>query len=353
MLKQKILLIWADYWTQHITKTAIKLLVGILIFGGTTSALITANPTPKPAPATHPVKVQKLSHSASNANASKKAPATEPPKPTTPTPTPANTVNPSVVTTKPQPIPASSPTPGTGAKSLVPTSTPTASATPAPAATSPSSDPATPATGGYASTNWAGYVALNAKFTTVSGSWKATTASGNGSTTTADSTWIGIGGTFTGDLIQTGTTNIIAANGTVSTYAFYELLPDSALFIPSLHVTPGDNMNASISETSPSQWLIRITDVTTGQSFSTNVTYSSSYSSAEWIEEDPSYASGTLVPFAHFGSAFFSSASMTANGILANLDSNSGRPITLVSNSGTPLAVPSVLTGNSFSVTQQ
>ena len=82
---------------------------------------------------------------------------------------------------------------------------------------------------GYYSTNWSGYAALSGKFTAVSGSWIVPVVSGTSGVSTADATWVGIGGVSANDLIQTGTTNNVDSAGTVSTYAFYELLPNASL----------------------------------------------------------------------------------------------------------------------------
>jgi hypothetical protein len=208
-------------------------------------------------------------------------------------------------------------------------------------------------TTGYTSLNWSGYLATNATFTAVSASWIAPSATGNGSTTSADSTWIGIGGVTSSDLIQVGTQNIISASGTRSTSAFYEMLPDAAINITSMTVKAGDSMSASVREVSASLWTISIIDNTTGKSFSKTVSYASSLSSAEWIEEDPSYAGGSLVPFDNFHLASFTGARATANGMSVNLDTGTAQPVIMVNNSGTYIAVPSTIgaDGGSFTVT--
>lgn len=196
---------------------------------------------------------------------------------------------------------------------------------------------------------------MSGTFTAVSGSWIVQSVTGNGSTTTADAAWIGIGGVSSDDLIQTGTVNTVEADGTKSTFAFYELLPDAALEIPSLPVHTGDAMTASISLLSGSQWKISIADITTGQNYTTTVSYASSFSSAEWIEEDPSYLNGSLVPFNNFGHIEFSASSTVMNGGTKTLATSNAAPITLVNNVGQPIAVPSVLIsgGSGFWVTHK
>jgi hypothetical protein len=198
-------------------------------------------------------------------------------------------------------------------------------------------------------------VATAGNYKHISSSWVVPSATGNGSTTTADSSWIGIGGVFSNDLIQTGTVNEVSASGQISSMAFYELLPDPALEIPSISVSPGDSMSATIDEISSGTWTISISDNTSGQSYTTTVNYTSSNSSAEWIEEDPSFANGGLVPFDSFSPANFANAKADVNGIENSISAVNASPITLVDQSGTPLARPTILDTSSagFSVYRQ
>lgn len=207
----------------------------------------------------------------------------------------------------------------------------------------------------YTSTNWSGYMATTGSFTGITASWTVPTVSGNGTSTSADGAWIGIGGVSTSDLVQTGTQDIVSASGQDSTSAFYELLPAPAVTVTSISVSAGDTMNATITEVSPGSWTIAITDQTDNQAFTTTVTYSSALSSAEWIEEDPSYGNGMQVPFDTFGSVTFSSAETTQNGNSVSIDGSNASSITLVTDAGKPVAVPSDVTagGNGFTVTQQ
>jgi len=186
----------------------------------------------------------------------------------------------------------------------------------------------------------------------VSGAWLATAASGNGVSTSADSTWIGIGGVTSGDLIQVGTQNIISASGQVSTSAFYELLPNVSQPVPGVSVAPGDSMVASITELTVGQWTITITDRTNGQSATLTVAYASSLSSAEWIEEDPSFSSRRQIPFDNFHLAQFSAGSTVANGAAVTIAASTAQPVTMVNLAGQPIAVPSAIgaDGASFTV---
>jgi hypothetical protein len=241
--------------------------------------------------------------------------------------------------------PVVTPSPSSSVNSLTPV-------TPSSSSGSSSSSPTPPKTSSYTSTNWSGYLAATSSYTSVSGTWNATSVSGNGSSTSADATWIGIGGVTSGDLIQVGTQNIVSASGQVSSGAFYEMLPASSRTVPGMTVNGGDSISASVTEISSGQWTITIRDNTNSESFSINVSYSSSLSSAEWIEEDPSYVNGRLIPFDNFNSASFNGSSTTSSGNVLNLSGSDAQPITMVNSVGQPIAVPSAIAGDgaSFSI---
>jgi hypothetical protein len=244
----------------------------------------------------------------------------------------------------PKSEPAVTPSPSSSVSGLTPT-------TPAPSPTG-SQAPSSQTTTGYTSTNWSGYLATAGSFIGVSASWTATNATGNGSTTSADSTWIGIGGVTSSDLIQVGTQNIVTANGQVSTSAFYELLPSVSQPVPGVTVLPGDSMTASLSEVSSGQWVISITDKTDGQSYTTTVSYSSSLSSAEWIEEDPSYSFRRQIPFDNFHEASFTGGSTTlSSGSTLNIATSTAQPVTMDNSIGQTVAVPSTIGGDGASFT--
>lgn len=184
----------------------------------------------------------------------------------------------------------------------------------------------------------------------------APAATGTGAGESGDATWIGIGGVTSDDLIQIGTENIIEADGTVSTGAFYELLPDVAQPVPDVTVAAGDTITASINQVSATRWTFSLTDQTSNQSYNSTVTYTSKNSSAEWIEEDPSYASGGLVPFDNFGTVSFSNASTTANGTAMDITDALGSNITMLASPGrTIVAKPSSVgsDGASFTVSRK
>jgi hypothetical protein len=208
----------------------------------------------------------------------------------------------------------------------------------------------------YTSTNWSGYLESGGTFTGISGSWAVPKVTGTNGTASADATWIGIGGVSSGDLIQVGTQNTISSKGARTTTAFYEMLPHSSKSVTNITVNPGDIIVASLTETPVYNWKITITDTTNGQTYTKATTYGSTiFSSAEWIEEDPSTTGNSLVPFDTFNPVAFTSALATKNSANVNLVSGKAQPITLVSASDATIASASSIgsDGESFSVTQK
>jgi len=246
--------------------------------------------------------------------------------------------------------PVVTPAPTSSVSGLEPVTPPSSSGTST--SSPPPSQPTT--TTGYASTNWSGYLSTTGIFTAVSASWNVPPAIGISGTTSADATWVGIGGVTSGDLIQVGTNNIIDASGHITTVAFYEVLPQASRTISTMTVAEGDSITASVAQVSTGQWLVQITDNTDGQSFNTTLAYSSSLSSAEWVEEDPSFSFRRLIPFDNFQLATFTNAATVINGVSTVLGSSNALPITLVDKSNTVLAAPSSISADAggFTVTR-
>ncbi len=200
--------------------------------------------------------------------------------------------------------------------------------------------------------NWAGYVSSGGTYTSVSGSWVISQIS-SPIANTADASWIGIGGVTSRDLIQTGTQAVVNASGQVSYQAWYELLPRSSIPI-SVSINPGDSITASITQQQNNQWSISLRDNTNGQNFQTTVTYPSSLSSAEWIEEMLSARRGRgFIPLDNFGTVQFSNASTVKNGTAMNIGQAGAEKTTMI-NGRQVLAIPSAIgsDGATFAVTR-
>ena len=203
--------------------------------------------------------------------------------------------------------------------------------------------------------NWFGYnqgtLEQGSKlFNSIGGQWTVPTVTQHtAGQAEASSDWIGIGGgcvdagcTATDStLIQTGTEQDVSATGQATYNAWYELVPAPELSITSLTVHPGDRMSASISEvvSNSNAWTITLKDLTTGQSFSTTVPYSSTHATAEWIEETP-LEIGTNAGFAalpNLSNPAFGSA--TTNGQPAGLKTS--EELDLTDSNGNVIGTPS------------
>lgn len=87
---------------------------------------------------------------------------------------------------------------------------------------------------------------------------------------------MGIDGATNSSLIQAGVTEEYdAATKSVLTGAWWEILPAASTPIP-LTVTPGDECMVTIYQVSGTTWSITLTDTTTGQTYSTEKSYSDS-----------------------------------------------------------------------------
>jgi hypothetical protein len=205
------------------------------------------------------------------------------------------------------------------------------------------------------STNWFGYNAgaleRGTLFNSTTADWTVPTATQHRSGEAESSaTWIGIGGGCLdagcglndATLIQTGTEQDVDASGHATYSAWWELVPVPAVTISNLSVSPGDHMHASVAESVPNSelWTITLKDVTRNESFSTTVPYTSTHSTAEWIEETPlTVGAGgtgeaslpTLTP------TQFSSA--TVNGASARL--TPAEELQLIDSSGKVIGTPS------------
>ncbi len=164
------------------------------------------------------------------------------------------------------------------------------------------------------------------------------------------STWAGIGGYNTQDLIQAGTESDTAT----TPYAWYEILPASETPITSgctgdnaCTVRPGDDITVTITSQGGSNWLISI--VNAGHwSWSRNQVYASTRASAEWILEAPTVGAQTVL--ANVGTQRFTPTNtFTVDGLTQVI--GQGNPIKILLSPGlVNEATPSALNaaGNAF-----
>jgi hypothetical protein len=207
------------------------------------------------------------------------------------------------------------------------------------------------------STNWAGYAVSGSTFTDVKGTWVQPAADCSGAELASYSAfWVGLGGLTGGNggLEQTGT-ETDCRNGQAVYAAWYELLPDGSVSVP-LTISAGDTISAEVS-VDGALVTFTLTDVTTGQTFSTQATPAVlDISSAEWIAEAPSacYSANRCaqLTLANFGTVQFSGSSTTANGHVGTIADGSWTTTSIELGGGAGSATPAALSpdGSEFTV---
>ena len=278
-----------------------------------------------------------LFHSQQGKEVEKPLPSPAPTLAPTPTSTSAPTAAPTATpTSTPQPTPSLTPT-ITPSPTPVPTPAPTPTPTPSPTPTP------TPPPNSTKSSNWAGYVALSdlqnpqPTVTNISASWTVPTVTPT-FPILYSATWIGIGGFIENStLIQCGTEQDSASRfGQRQYYAWYELLPNSSIPIPSRNITvsPGDQIQAwiQLADATSNLWIINITDTTHPQTYQITVNYTSSQLTAEWIVERPLVGgSSSPSPLANFGNATFTNCTAIIGGASGDITSFGWEAVTMYS----------------------
>lgn len=172
---------------------------------------------------------------------------------------------------------------------------------------------------GWSSGNWSGYALSGSGYASVTAQWVVQAVS-RSRKATYSSEWVGIDGFSNSSLIQTGTESDYY-NGAAHYDAWWEILPAAETVIPSIAVSPGDHMSATITKGSGSSWTITISDTSRNESFSTVQTYTGPQTSAEWIEEAPTVG-GRVAPLANYGQTTFDPG--TVNGINPGFTASDG-----------------------------
>jgi hypothetical protein len=199
--------------------------------------------------------------------------------------------------------------------------------------------------------NWAGYLKYGTSgtgkdMTAVSGEWIVPDITPT-ENFELSATWIGIGGygNLNQDLIQMGTDQDTGPNLSTGKlyYAFWECWPQLATRIPDVKVSPGDDVQSSITKVG-SNWSLSLTDKTNGGSFSKTLSCNPDQSTAEWVMENVAPGGQDIY------SAVLPKITPT---IFSNTTVNGKAPgitdtiqLLLVNNSDQTIAAPSDLTGN-------
>ncbi len=175
------------------------------------------------------------------------------------------------------------------------------------------------------SDNWSGYVLLNSvtsysksSFDVAMGNWvvpKAQQAIGMCSGATSySSTWVGIDGAGSSDVLQAGTEADAYCGGSITQPyydAWYEWYPNNEVAISNFAVSAGDDVYVQVWSTGASTGHAYMIDYTTEQtvnmSFSAPPGVSLVGNSAEWIVERPT-VNGSLPALTNYVQDFFSDA---------------------------------------------
>jgi hypothetical protein len=218
--------------------------------------------------------------------------------------------------------------------------------------------------GSVQSSNWSGYAVTpsSSNVTAVTSTFTVPTAGLILPGFSAN--WAGIGGYSSTDLIQAGVAeDSVPTNPLLGDqyYAWYELLPGDSVQLAnctgdsSCTVNPGDVVSVNIFQTANDVWTIEVSDSGHWSWTDTDVPYTSTHSSAEWILEAPQ-VDGLPTLVAGDGTSFFGPTSTYTVGSGAAQTIASGDPtqidLTTPEVSTINLATPSALAsdGQSFNV---
>jgi len=180
------------------------------------------------------------------------------------------------------------------------------------------------ASAGEVSSNWAGYAAIATDggavaFRDVTGTWVQPKVRCTDGRSDGVAYWVGLGG-YVDDaqsLEQLGTASECDGAGSVSHYAWWEILPAGAVQIP-MRIRAGDKVTAAVVVVGQ-RVTMSLKNVTRGTRFSKSVVVSQplDVSSAEWIAEAPSSCTALgncrVVPLTNFGSVRFTNAAAIGN----------------------------------------
>jgi len=231
----------------------------------------------------------------------------------------------------------------------------------------------------YSSSNWSGYVVGGGTTATIdyvqSGWYVPTVTASAYAADTASSgrynsaTWVGLGGISGGysnvelstahPLIQGGTEQDIASNGSPNYYFWVEIVPgqadptigNSELEIKTLSVKPGDQVGAVITYLpSAQEGGMGVCNWTTNQCVNFIApSIGAPGNTAEWIMEAPTDTNGATAPLANFGSVnFFNGCWAYTTSFSTNISTNVPNPYPLKGSSG----VTGSITGTCQTISQ-
>jgi hypothetical protein len=191
------------------------------------------------------------------------------------------------------------------------------------------------------STNWSGSVAVAARgdsCTYVAGQWTVADPNTPAGKSGAfySSSWVGIDGDGSPDVLQAGTASEIV-NGTRKVYAWWEWYPNYEVAITNFPVNAGDTMYCLICVTSSTTAGIYLTNQSTNHLTSFSITAPRGTTlvgnCAEWIVEAPTVGGNQATP-PDYGVVYFDEA-IAGTRNRAVLNAFNATPIDMVSGSTT------------------
>ena len=193
------------------------------------------------------------------------------------------------------------------------------------AAAAPRIDPPHPgrSSSGATSVNWAGYsVTSSSGFTSVTATWTQPAVKASEAETYA-AFWVGLDGDSgrEKDTVEQIGTMGYTSGGHAYYDAWYEMYPAAMQPITKVTVAPGDVVTATVQWTGATSFTLKLTDQTTGKTFTrastqSNPDFLAPPASAEVIAERPSSATGVL-PLARFGIVDFSGCAIDGGTLAA------------------------------------
>lgn len=171
------------------------------------------------------------------------------------------------------------------------------------------------------------------------------------------STWVGIDGYGSGDVLQAGTeadayclNYIFGKITSTSYYAWYEWYPNYSVQISSFPISPGDDMFVEVWNTTSTQGYAYLVNENTNQYVSLGFTAPSGTklvgNSAEWVVEAPT-VSGSQTALTNYTQDFFAdSYASTFSGLQYGPGSSGNTQFVMTDKSGCTISLPGLLGTN-------
>jgi len=164
------------------------------------------------------------------------------------------------------------------------------------------------------------------------------------------SSWVGIDGDGTSDVLQAGTESDAYCSGsTTATYysAWYEWYPYGEVRVSTVPVYPGDDIFVEVWHTSSTQGYAYLVNKNTGQYFDIGFTAYPGYplvgNSAEWVVERPGISGGLATLTNYITDYFAECYAYTENYTLYEPGSAGALFLTMLDNSSNAISYPTLL----------